>query len=237
MVVLAVGAHPDDIDTYCSGTLAKYAALGHKVYMCIAANGCCGTMDMARDEIVKIRRKEAQASADIIGAALIWMDYDDAVLFQTPEVRTRFLHVLQSVQPDVVLTHTLVDYNPDHSETARIMRDVVGLLGLRTEHTMEKTPVMYCWELQSGMGFIPTEYVDISDFFETKKRMMACHHSQISLMKELFRDSYDDPAKGNFFEGIEIQARYRGLQCGAMYAEGFVRANDAFRVCAGTLLP
>jgi len=234
MVILAVGAHPDDMETYCSGTLAKYADRGDKVYVCVMANGCCGTMDMTRDEIVKIRRKEAQASSDLIGAELIWMGYDDADLFSTGEVRTRLREIMRRLQPDVVLTHTPMDYNPDHSATAQIVRSAVGLAGMCAG---EKIPVLYCWELQSGMGFVPTEYVDISDFWAVKKRMMACHQTQVPLMSDLFRDSYDDPEKGNFFEGIEIQSRYRGLQCGVKYAEGFIRAGGASRVCAGTLLP
>lgn len=231
MVVLAVGAHPDDIDTYCAGTLAKYAARGHQIHMCIAANGCCGTMELTREEIVRIRRREAQSSADVIGANLIWMGYDDASLFTTAEVRARFRRLLRSLEPDVVLTHSLLDYNPDHSATAQFMRDANGLGGPC------RCSALYSWELQSGLGFIPTEYVDISGYMEMKRRMMACHQTQIPLMADLFRDSYDDPVKGTFFEGIEIQARYRGLQCGVRYAEGFIRAGGAPWACADRLLP
>lgn len=235
MVILAVGAHPDDIDTYCAGTLAKYAAQGREVHMCIAADGCCGTMDLTREEIVRIRRREAQASADVIGADLIWMGYHDASLFSTAEVRDRFRRLLQSLEPDVVLTHTPLDYNPDHSATAQIVWNAAGLAEPRGRFA--KRPALYSWELQSGLGFIPTEYVDISDYMEIKKRMMACHQTQIPLMADLFRDSYDAPLKGTFFEGIEIQARYRGFQCGVRYAEGFIRAGCAPWARAGRLLP
>ena len=240
MNVLAVGAHPDDIETYCGGTLAKYAAQGHSVTMCIACNGNCGSAEYDRETIVKIRHKEAQASADLIGAKLIWMGNDDAVFFNSPEQRIRFIEMVREAKPDVILTHSLRDYNPDHETTANIVHDVVPLLplvNLPAKGYMETIPKVYYWETQSGLGFLPTEYVDISDYMETKKRMLACHVSQVSWMKVQAKDTFDTLEKGGFFEGIEIQSRYRGLQCSVMYAEGFIRAYDAFRVCAGTMLP
>ena len=242
MKVLAIGAHPDDIEISCAGTLAKYAQRGDKVFMAtaIACNGCYGSAEYTPEEIVKIRHEEAQNSADVIGAKLVWMDNDDALFFNSREQRIRFVEMIREEQPDVILTHSLRDYNPDHEMTANIVHDCVPILplvNLPAKGAMDLSPTVYYWETQSGLGFVPTEYVDISDYMETKKRMMACHISQVAWMKVQAKDAYDTLEKGGFFEGIEIQSRYRGLQSNVMYAEGFIRANDAFRVHPGQLLP
>ena len=73
MNVLAIGAHPDDVEILCAGTLAKYAAAGHKVFIGIATNGDVGSQVMSRDEIREIRHAEAKNAADVIGAELLWL--------------------------------------------------------------------------------------------------------------------------------------------------------------------
>ena len=76
MNILAVGAHPDDVETMCAGTLAKYAAQGHKVFIATATNGNIGSAHHTMEEIGRIRKQEAANSAAIIGAEYICLDYD-----------------------------------------------------------------------------------------------------------------------------------------------------------------
>ena len=71
MNVLFVGAHPDDIETFCGGTAALYAQQGHKVFFCVATNGNVGSSTLPKDEIAAIRHEEAKVAARIIGAELI----------------------------------------------------------------------------------------------------------------------------------------------------------------------
>ncbi len=238
MNILAVGAHPDDIETYCGGTLAKYAALGNKVFMAIATDGCCGSGELSREESAKLREKESRNSAAVIGAELIWMGFEDAMLFDTREVRLRFLDMQRYCKADVVLTHNPVCYSADHEATCRIMRAVDNLVpnvNVVTKHKHDKLAMMYHWERQSGMGFIPTHYVDITEYMDQKIEMMACHKSQVDWMDINYKQTFE--GEDNFFEGIVVQSRYRGLQCGVKYAEGFVGVFDAFRVPPGSLLP
>ena len=75
MRVLAVGAHPDDLEILCSGTLAKYAKQGHHVTMAVATNGEVGSMTLPNEEIAAVRKAEAAASAAVIGADFVWMGY------------------------------------------------------------------------------------------------------------------------------------------------------------------
>ena len=77
MNILAVGAHPDDLEIYCYGTLAKYAKLGHRVFMCSVANGNLGHKEILPKELAQVRRAEAKRSAQLIGAVHLDLDIGD----------------------------------------------------------------------------------------------------------------------------------------------------------------
>lgn len=238
MNILAVGAHPDDIEINCAGTLAKYAAQGHKVFICTATNGNIGSATLPKDEIAAIRKAEAAKSAAIIGAEYLCLDYDDEFLYDSPEVRVKFINMVRHCRPDVILTHYPHDYNPDHERTGKIITDIhvmYPIAKIATEEPpFEKIPVVYYFEPAHGMNFIPTEYVDITDHFETKRKMFLCHESQ----KQWMADNYSGfSVEDTFIEGIKITSLYRGMQCGVKYAEGFIRCNDAYKMTAERLLP
>jgi LmbE family N-acetylglucosaminyl deacetylase len=242
MNILAVGAHPDDIETYCAGTLAKYKSLGHKVFMATATNGNIGSSTHSMEEIAKIRKAEAAKSAAIIGAEYICLDYDDEMFFEDKEVRLKFIDLVRYCQADVILTHNPKDYNPDHELTSKIINDIavmIPIAHLKTKNPpCDKIPKIFYWETVYGLGFVPTDYVDITDFFETKKQMLNCHESQKKWMADNYKDAFaDDPSGESFFENILLTARYRGMQSGVKYAEAFIRANDAFRMSTDRVLP
>jgi LmbE family N-acetylglucosaminyl deacetylase len=77
MKILAIGAHPDDVEIFCGGTIAKYAAKGHEIVMVSVTNGEIGSKELSCEEIIKIRRKEGEAAAKVIGAEYVWMGYRD----------------------------------------------------------------------------------------------------------------------------------------------------------------
>ena len=87
MRILAFGAHPDDVEFRCAGTLAKYAKRGDEVFICIATNGEIGSYGMTREQIAAMRKKEAEASCALIGAHLIWLGYEDEMLFDERNTR------------------------------------------------------------------------------------------------------------------------------------------------------
>jgi LmbE family N-acetylglucosaminyl deacetylase len=240
MNILAIGAHPDDIETYCAGTLAKYASLGHKVVMATATNGNIGSAHHTMDEIAKIRKTEAAKSAAIIGAEYICLDYDDEMFYEDKSVRLRFIDLVRYAQADVILTHNPEDYNPDHELTSKIVNDIAVMIPIAHLKTLnapyDRIPKIFYWETVYGMGFVPTDYVDITDYFETKKKMLACHASQ----KQWMADNYKETLGGedaDFFESILITSQYRGMQSGVKYAEAFIRAKDAFRMTTERILP
>ncbi len=231
MNILAVGAHPDDVETMCAGTLAKYASLGHKIFIATATNGNIGSAHHTMEEIARIRKAEAAASAKIIGAEFICLDYDDEMFYETRETRMKFINLVRHCKADVIFTHSPHDYNPDHMLTSKIVNDIavmIPIAHLKTEEPPCATiPSIWYFEPANSMGFVPTDYVDITDFYETKMKMLSCMESQ----KAWMRDNYAtlDGDEDRFFDTIRITSEFRGMQAGCKYAEGFVRALDGYR--------
>lgn len=241
MNILAVGAHPDDIESKCAGTLAKYAAQGHKVFICTATSGNIGSATLSKEEIGAIRKAEAAKSAAIIGAEYICLDYDDELFYEDVNVRINFINMVRHCKPDVILTHNPKDYNPDHMLVSKIITDIQVMYPIAKIETEEPPcdifPSVYYFEAVHGFDFIPTDYVDITDFYETKMKMLRCHESQQQWMSDNYEGYGEGTDDYDLCRGPRILSEFRGLQCGVKYAEGFVRANDAFKVTPGTLLP
>ena len=238
MNILAIGAHPDDIEINCGGTLAKYAKQGHKIFTATATNGNVGSSTLPMDEIAKIRKEEARKAAEIIGAEYICLDYDDEMFFESKKARLDFINLVRYCKADVIFTHYPKDYNPDHELTSKIINDIAIMIPVPKIVTEapphDKIPIIVYFEPVHGMGFVPTEYVDITDTFETKMQMCLQHKSQVQWMSDNYKDAI---GSSNFFDTREVVAKYRGMQCGVKYAEGFIMSNDAFRVVPKRILP
>lgn len=233
MHILGIGSHPDDLEILCGGTLAKYTSLNHKVTMAIVTDGSAGSRDHPVDELRKIRRKEAENSAQIIGAKLIWLGELDELFFEDKETRYKIVDIIRESKPDVIITHSPNDYHPDHQEVSKAVLNASFISSLPNINTQfpnhEVVCPLYYMDTLVGVNFQPQEYVDISDFFENKKKMLACHSSQIKWMK-----AHD---KIDILELIETTARYRGYQCGVKYAESFQTAPYWLRNKPERLLP
>ncbi len=128
--ILAVAAHPDDIEILCAGTLARYASQGHQVWMAIFTCGNMGDARIPPDELARIRESEAQVAAAIIGAKLLWPAVDDEHVFPNPEQRRVMIDLLREADPDVILTHAPNDYHPDHRAVSQLVFDSYFQKGL-----------------------------------------------------------------------------------------------------------
>ncbi|MBO7680684.1 MAG: PIG-L family deacetylase, partial [Thermoguttaceae bacterium] len=191
-------------------------------------------------QIKAIRRQEAQNGADTIGAELIMLDFDDEFLFDTRETRLAFIEAFRRADPDVVICHWTYDYNPDHSTSSRIVDDCVHmatipLIKTETKPTgKNKIPHVYYMDTPAGVGFEPQIYVDITETFDTKVKMVGCHESQNQWMLDVY---------GTDMSGfLQVPAAYRGFQCGCKYAEAFrpsIRYGRTFNdhYMPNTLLP
>ncbi len=232
MNILAVGAHPDDVETMCAGTLAKYAAQGHKVFIATATNGNIGSAHHTMEEIGRIRKQEAANSAAIIGAEYICLDYDDEMFFEIDrETRLKFINLVRHCKADVIFTHNPHDYNPDHMLTSKIINDIAVMIPIAHLKTKEPPynviPSIWYFEPANSMGFVPTDYVDITDYFDTKMKMLSCMESQKQWMADNYAQLGGDTER--FYDTIRITSEFRGMQAGCKYAEGFVRALDGYR--------
>jgi len=218
MRILAIGAHPDDLEISCGGTLAKYARLGNSVFMVHAASGNVGHRVIPPDELAKIRRTEAQNAGALIGAETFWLGADDLhVRSENMELRNALVDIIRYVKPDIMITHNPDDYMDDHNETSKLVFQASmasTVTHLKTKHDFyEKLTPIYYMEPVAGIGSIPTEFVDISDDMDMKLKMAAAHESQQAWLKE--HDNID------FLETTKLFSRFRGYQCNVQYAEGF----------------
>lgn len=233
MNVMFIGAHPDDIESQCGGTAALYAKKGANVYFCVFTNGNIGSSTLTKDEIRDIRHAEAIKAAATIDATLIWLDFDDEFLFDTKETRLAFIDAMRQADPDVLFCHWTYDYNPDHSISSKIVDDCAHMASIpliKTDHPpIGKIPHVYYMDAFSGIGFEPLVYVDITETFETKIAMLKCHASQDQWMI----DMYGIPLT----QVMEIPAKYRGMQAGCRYAEGFRPSHRIGRTFTENYLP
>jgi LmbE family N-acetylglucosaminyl deacetylase len=235
MNVLAIGAHPDDLEILCGGTLARYAADGHRVTMCHVATGNRGGWgDRDSDELAATRAAEAQSAAALIGARHACTGVPDGEIDSSSLAqRTALVDVVREAHPDVILTHATNDYASDHNEVFRLALDSSLLASIplfRTE--LEATagvPPIFHMDTVTGIGFEPTEYVDVTSTIELKLQMLSRHESQVSWLGE--------HADNDVMDTTRALARVRGAQCGVNYAEGFRPCLRWPRMTTRRLLP
>ena len=235
MNILAIGAHPDDLETVCYGTLIRYVALGHNVFVCHASNGNLGHVEIMPDELTEIRFNEAQKAADLIGAKHFSLEIDDQFVDSGNDDQVKKLvRLLREIRPDFIITHSDKDYHRDHVETYRLVFRATCCASLAhydIESGQEPVPIcpLYMMDTLANAGFEPTEYVDISETIELKLQALSFHESQIKWMKE--HDKID------FIDFVRNCSRVRGYQCGVGYAEGFKPDMNYGRMSAKRLLP
>jgi len=218
MNILAIGCHPDDIEIACAGTLAKCKARGDKVTICHVANGNMGHKVIVPDELREMRYKEAQNSGKVIGAEVLTCDIGDLLMYgDCKEQRDKMIDIIRYANPDVIITHSPNDYMPDHLAVSQLVFDAAFSATIPHYETKYKsteavTPLYYMDTL-AGLNFQPTEYVDITEHMEQKLQMLECHISQMKWMRD--HDNID------FADFVTTCAKFRGLQSGVKYAEGF----------------
>jgi LmbE family N-acetylglucosaminyl deacetylase len=217
MRILAIGAHPDDLEFMCAGTLARYAEAGHEIWMAVATNGNCGSQTLDRDEIGAIRHAEALASASVIGASLLWMDYDDEWLMDDRETRSRFIDAYREARPDIVLAHDPADYHPDHRIAGRVAEDARIPSAVRLVESalpaLERIPRLYSFDTIGMVNATPDTYVDISSVMDVKAKMLLSHASQQAWLSHIFGMDYE--------EFMRSQSASRGAECSMAFAEAF----------------
>jgi LmbE family N-acetylglucosaminyl deacetylase len=205
--IVCVGAHPDDPESGCGGTLARYAALGHAVTIVYLTRGERGIAGKSLDEAARIRTAECEAACRIIGAEPVFFGQIDGATEVTRAHVDAMQRLLAAQTPDVLFTHWPVDTHMDHQ--------VASMLTIRAwMGAGHKTPLLYFFEVDTGSqteGFLPNTYVDVSPVLDQKKRALFAHVSQ--------------DGQGIWREHHEVMAQWRGREVGVAAAEAFVHLN------------
>lgn len=218
MNILAFGAHPDDVEIFCGGTLLKYAAAGHHIFIALATSGNQGSNVIeGREEIARVREAEQLEAAKAYRAQVRFLRYDDEVLIETEEVRRNVLNAIRWADPDVIFTHFPGDMSTDHNTISTIVgRVMLSLPGRNIKADVapiKKVPSLFYWDTAAGLHFEPEVYVDITEVMDRKQQALARHKSQFAWMGVFGEQSLSDLCR--------IVNEFRGLQAGCRYAEGF----------------
>jgi len=222
--VLAVVAHPDDAELLCAGTLARAKADGATIAICVMCKGDKGQPAQPIKNLAVVRRKEMAAAARLLGARLFRGEFGDGDLVDGPIQRKKLIEIYRQFKPTLVLAHSLDDYHSDHraaSALAEAASWYCASAGHKTRSpTMKTQPGLWWMDTVNMSGFEPGFYLDISDYVDLKRRMLACHKSQLHR-----------GADGSF-SPLEVemlrQCQTRGAQAGIAAAEAF-RAHLAWK--------
>ena len=218
--ILAFGAHADDLELLAAGTLARLAAAGHELTMATMTWCRYGSYELEPKACSIARHAEAARSAALLGATYRALMVPDDTVNPYDDAQQRLvMELIRSVRPDVILTHSPADYHTDHTNLFELVRWSGPLLGMPQYETasphLDALPALYLMDTLNGRGFEPTRYVDISGTIDRKLEMVACFESQLPFLARYFGI--------DVLEQVTAIARFRGLQAGVRYAEGFQR--------------
>jgi LmbE family N-acetylglucosaminyl deacetylase len=225
---LAIAAHPDDIEFLMSGTLMLLRKAGYEIHYWNLANGCCGSSKHDAATIARIRREEAMSAAKAIGAVFHESIASDLEIFYDQPTLARVAAVIREVAPEIVLTHSPVDYMEDHTNTCRLAVTAAFARGMPNFATDPPRPAVsnpvtlyhaqpYSHRDPLGRPVEPELVIDTSDLIEQKKKMLSKHASQKQWLDESQGlNAYLDTL-------AELDAEVGRMSCLFKYAEGWRR--------------
>ncbi|QDU61912.1 4-oxalmesaconate hydratase [Planctomycetes bacterium Pan216] len=222
----AVVAHPDDIEFVMAGTLLRLGEAGYELHYMNVSNGCCGSNDLDRETIARIRTEEAKAAAKILGAIFHEPISEDLEIFYDRPTLRKLGSVMRNVAPDLLLLHSPVDYMVDHENACKLAVTAAFSRGMKNFPVdPPREPVgnpLTIYHAQPhgnkdplGKPVTPTHYVDVSSVIETKVNALYAHESQRKWLDETQGlDSYTETMKELGREVGTMSGQFE-------YAEGF----------------
>lgn len=222
--ILAFGAHPDDVELGCAGTILKHIEEGKKI----------GIIDLTRGELgtrgtVAIRKKEAEAAAKILGVTIREnLEMADGFFVNDKKHQLKVIQKIRQYRPDVVIATSPIDRHPDHGRAAKLIADACflsGLVKIKTDGRDFKSRPTH-WRPKAVYHYIqynalkPDFVVDISAHFEKKMEAIRAFGSQF------YNPHSKEPetliASPEFFNHLKERAEEHGAQTGVKYGEGFL---------------
>lgn len=219
--ILAIGAHPDDVELGCGGTLAKLIAEGKKVAIIDLTQGELGTRGTNETRAV-----EAANAAEILKvSARENLKMEDGFLNNSKEYQLRIVKMIRKYQPDILLANAIDDRHPDHAKAAKLASDACFLSGLRKIETEIDGQSQEVWRPRLILHYIqwknvtPDFVVDISDYLDTK--IEACMAYKTQFYDPTSNEPMTPIATKDFLESLTYRAQDLGRLSGVAYAEGF----------------
>lgn len=219
--ILAIGAHPDDVELGCTGTLINHIRKGQHA----------GILDLTEGELgsrgtVQSRYAEAGDAAKLLGISMrANLQMADGFFSNDKEHQLKIIKILRRYRPELVLANALADRHPDHGRAGRLIADACFFSGLRKIETEWEGEAQEAWRPKKVFHYIqdrftePDLIVDISDSFEQKMEAIRCFKTQF------FNDNSGDPqtyiSSPGFLEKIRNRASQLGHRIGVKYGEGF----------------
>jgi LmbE family N-acetylglucosaminyl deacetylase len=226
-VALAFLAHPDDAEILCAGTLLLLAEQNWEVHIMTATPGDCGSACLTAEEIAHIRRGEAAAAAQVLGATYYCLEERDTNVIFDKATNRKVIDLFRSISPSLVFTHPLHDYMLDHEQVHQLARCATFAYSIPNASKLPlvsgfMVPWLYYCDPIEGRDPYTGEFakhsvcVDITGVMERKCEMLACHNSQ----REWLRVHH---GMDEYIESMKRHGAKRGEEAGTAYAEAFVQ--------------
>ncbi len=220
--ILAFGAHPDDVEISCTGTIIKHIEAAYKVGIIDLTGGELGTRGSK-----ELRLKEAEKAAKKMGISVREnLNMRDGFFKNDEAHQLKIIQKIRQYQPDIILTNTPFDRHNDHGRAAQLVKEAAFLSGLIKIETTFNDQKQKPWCPKAVYHYIqdyyldPSFVVDISPYFQKKIEVLKCYGSQF------YNPNSTEPetsiSKKDFFNIIESKARLLGRYISVEYAEGFI---------------
>ena len=218
--ILAFGAHPDDVEMGCGGTIAKSTSNGKKV----------GIVDLTRGELgtngtVEIREEEANVASKILGVSFrMNLELEDGFIFNNKESQIKIVEVIRHYKPDIVLSNTQIDRHSDHGKASDLIYDACFISGLSKLKTSFEGSNQDPWRpkinlnYQQWNDFKPDVLIDISNFMDLKINSILAYKSQVIKDGNTISTKINSE---NFIESISYRSKNYGRLIDVEYAEAF----------------
>lgn len=219
--ILAISAHPDDVELSCGGTILKHVLMGKRVAIVDLTRGELGTRGTA-----ETRKEEAQNAADILGlVARENLAMKDGFFNDSEEHKRKLITAIRKYQPEIILANSITDRHPDHGKASKLVSECCFLAGLSKIETVDNGENQIAWRPQAIYHYIQDRYinpdfiVDVTDFIDKKIEVVKAYKTQFY---DPNSKEPETPISGEgFFDFLKSRAREFGRLIKTDFGEGF----------------
>ena len=219
--ILAIGAHPDDVELGCGGTIVKLISEGKKISIIDLTQGELGTRGTA-----ETRAQEAADAARILGiSARENLKFKDGFLNNSEEYQLRIVEKIRKYRPEIVFANAIDDRHPDHAKAAKLISDACFLAGLKKIETYDNNELQEVWRpkhifhYMQWKNIVPEFVIDITGFMD--KKIEACMAYKTQFYNPESTEPMTPIASKDFLDSLTYRAQDLGRLSGVTFAEGF----------------